>query len=231
MKFDIILGNPPYNDSNDALSKNNNRKGMVAGLYKHFVAKSKTWLNENGCLMFILPAGAFKSFIKNGFKINKSRYNLLDSWGDVSVCTANWYCSLKDNNQYSFTNNVMDKILKQDYSNMNQNVRVKDGGILPYNFYSSAITRDEFNALENKNPYSSGTFRLSNNIQNKTNVNFLMSYLKPYLTKYSYSMYSLTKKMKVEWLEGYNRDITEQDIIDCYGLTESEVKEIKGLAS
>jgi hypothetical protein len=58
-----------------------------------------------------------------------------------------------------------------------------------------------------------------------------MSYLKPYLTKYSYSMYSLTKKMKVEWLEGYNRDITEQDIINYYGLTESEVKEIKGLAS
>jgi hypothetical protein len=223
MRFDIILGNPPYNDTQDSLSKKNNRKGMVAGLYKLFISHSRKWIKEDGRLMFILPAGGFKSLLKSGYKINKSRYNPLNSWNGVNVCTANWYCSLKDSGLYDFTYNVMDKILKQDYSKMNQNVRAKDGGIFPYNFYSHAITREELEVLENKNPYTSGTFRLKSTEQNKRNVNILMDYLKPYISQYSFSMYSLTKKLKVEWLEGFDRDITKEDIIEYYQLTKEEI--------
>jgi hypothetical protein len=38
------------------------------------------------------------------------------------------------------------------------------------------------------------------------------------------------KIFKYQWLEGKTELITEQDIIDYYGLTEDEVKEIKGLS-
>jgi tRNA1(Val) A37 N6-methylase TrmN6 len=29
MKYDLIIGNPPYNDSNDSSTKKNDRKGMM----------------------------------------------------------------------------------------------------------------------------------------------------------------------------------------------------------
>jgi len=50
-KFDVIVGNPPYND-------NSGNTGTAHQLWTHFVRRSiNDWLNENGHLSFVNPSG------------------------------------------------------------------------------------------------------------------------------------------------------------------------------
>jgi hypothetical protein len=53
IKFDVIIGNPPFNDSQDA----KNKKGGGNSLWPDFVEKSLDLLKENGYLVFVHPSG------------------------------------------------------------------------------------------------------------------------------------------------------------------------------
>ena len=54
MKFDIIIGNPPYNKERVALSGTTAGKSII---WDKFIIKSLDSLNTNGYLGFINPAG------------------------------------------------------------------------------------------------------------------------------------------------------------------------------
>jgi len=54
MKFDLVMGNPPFNDSAGISGGGNN-------LYQPFVYKSLKFLSKNGYVLMISPTGIFKS--------------------------------------------------------------------------------------------------------------------------------------------------------------------------
>lgn len=66
MKFDVIVGNPPYENSTHNAKKDS--------LWKKFILKSDELLNNNGILTFVIPA-SFTSPTKlfNGYK-NRLKY-------------------------------------------------------------------------------------------------------------------------------------------------------------
>ena len=51
MKFDLVIGNPPYQSPNESGERN-----IGAPLWPVFIGKSMEWLNDNGTLAFITPA-------------------------------------------------------------------------------------------------------------------------------------------------------------------------------
>jgi hypothetical protein len=67
-KFDIILGNPPYQE----VSKKGNSKGGGNNLYTKFIYKSHLLLKDNGFLLYITPP----TFFSIGRSNNKDDMNL-----------------------------------------------------------------------------------------------------------------------------------------------------------
>lgn len=114
MKFDVILGNPPYQDDLD----NSNKKAEK--LWPKFIYKSEQILSKNGLLMFITPTswlsgskniikgslGVMDLFLKNNLKHIQNGFK----FKGVSVDTHFWI--MQKNNEYS-TTNIFDSITNQ----------------------------------------------------------------------------------------------------------------------
>ncbi len=80
IKFDIIIGNPPYLEV-----KNNEFLGNESNLYSYFVRKSFEISNENSVISFIIP-NSFQTTKKykdlRNFVLDKSDYLFLESYND-----------------------------------------------------------------------------------------------------------------------------------------------------
>ena len=74
-KFDIIVGNPPYNGSN----LGDRSSGGRNILWNKFVKKSLTLLVKNGFLCFVHPAGWRKPVSKNSFNTGMWRLMTIDN--------------------------------------------------------------------------------------------------------------------------------------------------------
>jgi hypothetical protein len=232
MTFDIILGNPPYNDSQESLQKRNGATTQGGSFYKHFIKLGLQHLAPDGTLAFILPGGAYNSFIKAGGYINHVFHIHGKYWPKV-LSTKIWFVNKYPNNTITTNPPVFKKLLT-----LNNYRKPQRGGgkITSYSFTASAFTSTQdkifktsyVKTLSKKEQQHNNTqWELEDTDINLKNITFLLKWFSKWFHYYGYQWYMWNKIFKYQWLEGKTELITEQDIIDYYGLTESEVKEIK----
>lgn len=78
MKFDVIVGNPPYQENSDSGKSKGGGKGGDKNLYSKFIRKSNDLLNENGVMLYITPPSIFSPK-------NKNKETLLDQKNSLEL--------------------------------------------------------------------------------------------------------------------------------------------------
>lgn len=136
MKFDMIIGNPPY----QAVSEKGNSKGGGNNLYTKFIYKAYEILKKNGFLVFINPP----TFFSIGRSSNKNEMNLKKDVFDKSYIH---YINLGECRKYF--NNVGSKFIyyiiqKNNY--FNKSIEV----VCEYNnqIYKSVINQTLLNNFD-----------------------------------------------------------------------------------
>jgi hypothetical protein len=131
MKFDVIVGNPPFN-SNKKISDEATGNGGTGGnsrLYKHFRTKSLQLLKPNGYLAFV----SLKNIIKDLYKDN----NQVDV---VNLMTEKDYWSGANYNTLYFI----------ERASVKNSQPVLDGGICAKLFGTAEWKYNEFNNTESR---------------------------------------------------------------------------------
>jgi len=87
MKFDLIIGNPPYNDA--STGGDGGRKQSSSKLWPKFCKWSLSHLKEGGDLLFIIPASCLKGTKLSGFNFKQtfSRLNGLK----IGIGLGSWF--------------------------------------------------------------------------------------------------------------------------------------------
>lgn len=138
MKFDVIVGNPPY-QIND---KNSNKKAEK--LWTKFIKKSYDLVNDGGYVSLVTPT----SWLSGSKNITKGSYGVMDLFNennlllivkgfvfpDVSVSTHYWI--LKKDNTYIETQ-VIDSVTSETF-----NIDIKKG------FYPSDLSKIKTSIIE-----------------------------------------------------------------------------------
>ncbi len=227
MKFDVILGNYPFNDGVGMETKGlNGAKQGKTNLYKEFIAHSKTVIKPKGIIAVIAPPGAFKSFLDNSLNIQKYYFNNKRCWIKL-ISTVSWFCSLDPEVKLrNVPATIQDKLFTNDHTKIRQRASKKEHSYYLYNYIKplKIHNNEEKDRLSIK---EQGKYcppiTLTDSEINKTNLHFLLNYLLDYLDNHAAQWHSFNKRLKYEWLENIDYLITEDDIIKQYKLTQEEV--------
>jgi len=134
-KFDIIIGNPPY----QAVSESGIVKGGGNNLYTKFIYKSNDLLKDNGFLLFITPP----TFFSIGRSNNKDDMNVRkDIFNNYFI----HYINLEECSKHFNVGSKFIYYLIQKRNEINQNIKV----ICKYNknIYESIINQELFNSAD-----------------------------------------------------------------------------------
>ena len=226
MKFDVILGNYPFNNEGGMKSKVNGAQQGATNLYKEFITHTASVIKPKGILAVIAPSGAYRPFFNNNLNILKYYFNRVDAWGK-SIATVSWFCSLDPTVKLGdVTPTIQDKILTNDHDKIRRRTNKKNHSYYLYNYIKplKVYTNDERNQLSDREKGCILSPIVLTDIGiNKTNLTFLLSYFLDYLNNHGAQWYSFNKRLNYEWLEGLDYLITEDDIIKQYKLTQEEV--------
>jgi hypothetical protein len=227
MAFDIVIGNPPYNDGNGAADKKGGSKHMKTNLYPGFIEIGYKLSKPDGIVAYILPHGAFNYFYKSNLFLTHVFFNPTKIWGKA-IPTRSWIATKQPQNTAKIVTPIFEKIAKWEQTRV-LNRQMKPGFKL-YNYIRPlrVFSVDEINNMDEKeaNKNNAPIF-LPYSDQNKRNITFLLTFFNKFLDEYSAMWGSYSKTLDYNWLNGLTYDITEQHIKDNYGLTDDEISKVK----
>lgn len=228
MKFDVIIGNPPYNDSEGMKSKKNGANAGRADFYKHFIHLSNNLLTPKGLLAFIVPPGAFRTFYSLDFNLYHQYFNPIKVFGK-QIATMTYFVGKSPENPITNTH-LQNKFLRFDKDVLMKRIPRKGYFVYSYIQPTKLISFQKWDSLSNKEKADKyrNSFNLTQSELNFSNLRFLLNFFSNYLNNHGAMWSSFNKKLKYQWLEGLTYEITEQDIINQYCLTPEEIKIIKG---
>jgi len=177
MKFDVILGNPPYQIN----SKESNKRAEK--LWTKFIGKSDGLLNEGGILSFVTPT----SWLSGSKNISKGSYGVMDlflennltyiekgfKFENVSIDTHYWI--MKKNSNYTNT------IVFDSKTNETKNINLRNG------FFPSDLNNEKTSIIEKIFNMDSFDWIPATSMYTKwrkdatneeTNVNTILTYVK-----------------------------------------------------
>lgn len=220
MKFDFVITNPPYNDGAQSATKiNGSKMASIGSLLPGFIKLACKFVKTNGRIIYVCPPSSEKYFRKEGKHVKKLGFIDNKYWG--KRVAAFWWIVDEDE---SITNDIVadfgiNKIF--DYDPKRHSINRSKNVLYLYNFTTRCIVGI------NKKHYSDCKFNLTPTDLNVKNLTQLIAFIQPYMVKRINSWTAVNKKIKYEWLENLDYEITEKDIIQHYGLTEQEVYNIK----
>jgi len=239
MKFDIIIGNPPYNDSSESGQKKNGATTQGATFYQKFINKSKQLIKDDGTIAFILPGGAYNSFLDEGLVLTHVHHIDGRFWPKV-LSTKAWFAIKPQTGMFyskpTQSPDIFNKIL--DTKHYQAKAGKGGGAITTYSFTKSCFTEAEDKVYKTSYVKSKDKkFQRNNPTQwdlpdtdiNVTNLTFLLKWFADWFHFYGYQWYMWNKLFDYKWIDGKTQPITEQDIIDYYGFDENDLKVIKKL--
>jgi len=223
MKFNLIIGNPPYNDSKDSKFKKNGANAGGANFYKKFIDKANIQIKDDGIIAFITPPGAFKSFYKNNLYINGQYFNHINTFGK-NIATVTYFAG--KNNKKINIDNIQNKFIEFDKNRLT--TKSTRNGYFVYSYIkpTKIISFDEWSKLSKKDQSDKyrNSFELSQCDLNKKNLEFLLNFFSGYLNNYGAMWSSFNKKIKYQWLEGLTYEINNIHIQNFYGFNDEEMK-------
>ena len=177
MKFDVILGNPPYQIN----SKKSNKRAEK--LWTKFIGKSNDLLKEGGILSFVTPT----SWLSGSKNISKGSYGVMDlflennltyiekgfKFENVSIDTHYWI--MKKNSNYTTT------IVFDSNTNEIKNINLRNG------FFPSDLNNEKTSIIEKIFNMDSFDWIPATSMYTKwrkdatneqTNVNTILTYVK-----------------------------------------------------
>jgi hypothetical protein len=163
-KFDIVIGNPPYQDSSDKVKGTTGKKN----LYQKFILKSNSILIESGLLSFVNPPGMFKTtvfdkpteifnLIKSKNLIHLNLTNINEKF--FKVGTPICYFILKNDNEYKST-----KIITEDIA---IDLNIKSLNFIPRLMFLETLS------IIDKVSKKGIKFNIKRDVKNKPTNNFI----------------------------------------------------------
>jgi len=138
MKFDVIIGNPPYQDDSKEKGENG-RKQSSSKIWPKFCKKSiENFLKDNGHFLFIIPASSLKGTGPNGFNFKKTFSKYLGK--KIAIGTDSWFENVSTKNMFfhlqKTERNNFNDLIEIEYYNKNMELE-----------YSKKIMAQEFNDI------------------------------------------------------------------------------------
>jgi len=210
MVFDIVIGNPPYNDNNDMQTKSDVKKTGQATFYKLFIDKATTWVKQDGSICYILPPGAIREFTRNNLYINAIKLIPLSAW--PKGITARWYITSFAKNTTKIVNDDIRPFIKWNQNKLSNSIRISGGGL-----GGDSMCRPDKIMTNYPGSLPWVKLELLPTNTNRDNFKTLLTVLNPYLKRYAFQWSTWHKLIDYQWIEG-KTVLTEQDIKQHYGI-------------
>jgi hypothetical protein len=136
MKFDVVIGNPPYQENSSKGKSKGGGRGGDKNLYSKFIKKSDELLKQDGFLMFLTPPAIFSPKNKNKEVIFNPNNNLVL----VKIFDENPFPNVSTNVCYFMMKKTLKTTTKFLTNNGEIELNLSEADILPSVFNQNTIS-------------------------------------------------------------------------------------------